>query len=67
MSLPVNYRRVMGKTGNNCGLHIVAFPEEKVYKDDTKVALVAKNNLSMIFPPNSIFPPAALASSMVWR
>ena len=36
MSLPVNYRRVMGKTGNNCGLHIVAFPEEKVYKDVSK-------------------------------
>ena len=65
MPLPVNHRRIMGKTGDNGGLHIVAFPGQK--RMCKKVVLVENNNLSMIFPPNSIFPPAALASSMVWR
>ena len=55
----------MGKTGDNGGLHIVAFPEKR--ECVKKVVLVENNDLSMIFPPNSIFPPAALASSMVWR
>ena len=29
MPLPVNHRRIMGKTGDNGGLHIVAFPEKR--------------------------------------
>ena len=37
----------MGKTGDNSGLHIVAFPEQKRM---CKKVLTENNDLSMIFP-----------------
>ena len=37
----------MGKTGDNGGLHIVAFPEQKRM---CKKVLAENNDLSMIFP-----------------